>query len=119
MRPEQELSLGTQLRRLREAAGLTQEELALRAGLTPNAVSDLERGRTRRPYPNAVRSIADALGFSEAERTSLLAAVPRRGSPRPRYPPPPPVLTCRVLRPHWWVGSKSWRRQENSSMAPG
>ena len=38
MRPGQESSLGTHLLRLREAAGLTQEELAFRAGLTPNAV---------------------------------------------------------------------------------
>ena len=59
--PEQESPLGTRLRRLREAAGLTQEELALRAGLTPNAVSDLERGKTRRPHPHTVRSLADAL----------------------------------------------------------
>src|SRR3712207_8053966 len=47
VRPDQESSLATQLRRLREAAGLTQEELAFRAGLTPNAVSNLERGKTR------------------------------------------------------------------------
>jgi DNA-binding XRE family transcriptional regulator len=40
--PDQESSLGKQLRRLREAAGLTQEELAFQAGLTPNAVSNLE-----------------------------------------------------------------------------
>ena len=83
MRPEQGSSLGTQLRQLREAAGLTQEELALRAGLTPNAVSDLERGRTRRPYPNTVRSLADAFGLSEDERTSLLTAVPRWEAPSP------------------------------------
>ena len=83
VRPEQELSLGTRLRRLRESAGLTQEELALRAGLTPNAVSDLERGRTRRPYPHTLRSLADAFGLSEEERTSLLTAVPRRDAPAP------------------------------------
>jgi DNA-binding XRE family transcriptional regulator len=32
------------LRRLRTEAGLTQEELAERAGLSPRSVSDLERG---------------------------------------------------------------------------
>jgi len=77
--PEQEeSSFGRRLRQLREAAGLTQEELAFRAGLTPNAVSGLERGKSRRPYPNTVRSLADALELSEDERASLLAAVPKR-----------------------------------------
>ena len=93
MRPEQELSLGTQLRRLREAAGLTQEELAFRAGLTANAVSDLERGKTRRPYPHTVRSLADAFGLSEDERTSLLAALPRRDAPAPEISSPVPRST--------------------------
>ena len=47
---------GGRLRRLREAAGLSQEELAGRAGLTAKAVSMLERGERRRPYPHTVRS---------------------------------------------------------------
>src|SRR3712207_2171549 len=70
-------SFGGRLRRLREAAGLTQEELAGRAGLTRNAVGALERGERRRPYPHTVRALADALDLSGDERASLLAAVPR------------------------------------------
>src|SRR3712207_3773729 len=61
------------------AAGLTQEELAERAGLTARGISDLERGQRRRPYPHTVRSLADALELPENERSSLLAAVPKRG----------------------------------------
>jgi DNA-binding XRE family transcriptional regulator len=38
---------GEQLRRLREAAGITQEELAERAGLSRDAVGALERGLRR------------------------------------------------------------------------
>jgi transcriptional regulator with XRE-family HTH domain len=89
--PEEEPSFGTRLRRLREEAGTTQEELALRAGLTPNAVGDLERGKTRRPYPHTVRSLADALELSEDERASLLAAVPKRGGSRTSSEIPSPV----------------------------
>ncbi|MBA2618373.1 MAG: helix-turn-helix transcriptional regulator, partial [Rubrobacter sp.] len=48
---------GERLRRLREAAGFTQEELASRAGLTAKAVSALERGERKRPYPHTVRSL--------------------------------------------------------------
>jgi DNA-binding XRE family transcriptional regulator len=51
---EQQSSFGARLRQLREIAGLTQEELAGRAGLSPNAISDLERGRRRHPYPHTV-----------------------------------------------------------------
>ncbi len=66
------------MRQLREAASLTQEELASRAGLTGKAVGALERGERRRPYPHTVRSLADALKLSEDERATLLAAVPRQ-----------------------------------------
>ncbi len=76
-------SFGARLRSLRETAGLTQEELAGRAGLTRNAVSALERGSRKQPYPHTVRSLADALDLSEVERASLLAAVPRRDAPAP------------------------------------
>ena len=76
-----DVPFGALLRRLREGAGLTQEELALRAGLSPRAISSLERGERRHPYPQTARSLADALGLPEAERASLLAAVPARGAP--------------------------------------
>ena len=72
----QDAPFGTKLRQLREAASLTQEELAARAGLTAKGISDLERGERQRPYPHTVRSLADALELSEDERAALFAAVP-------------------------------------------
>ena len=42
-------SFGALLKRNRLAAGLTQEALAERAGLSPKAVSDLERDPARSP----------------------------------------------------------------------
>ncbi|PLS84609.1 MAG: hypothetical protein CYG60_17030, partial [Actinobacteria bacterium] len=66
------------LRDLRRAAGLTQEELASRAGLSPGAVGTLERGVRSRPYPHTVRALADALGVAEEDRAALLASVPER-----------------------------------------
>ncbi len=91
MSPEQEPSFGVRLRQLREAAGLTQEELAGRASLTPHAVSDLERGKRRHPYPHTVRSLAEALELPEDERASLFASVPRRGAATPAAPTGAPV----------------------------
>ncbi len=71
---------GEVLRRFRERAGLTQQELAERADLTPHAISSLERGTRTRPYPHTVRSLADALSLPAAERSELIDAVPRRRS---------------------------------------
>lgn len=71
-------AFGARLRRLREAAGLTQEELALRAGVSPHAVGALERGQRRRPYPHTVRALAEALDLSEDERNALINAAPKR-----------------------------------------
>ena len=88
-------AFGERLRRLREAAGLTQEELAQRSRLTPDAIGVLERGQRRRPYPATVRALADALGLPAGERAALLASVPRRGAAAPpataRRPPPAAV----------------------------
>ncbi len=102
----EEPTFGARLRRLRESAGLTQEELASRAGLTPNGVSALERGLRKRPYPHTVRSLADALGLPEEERAALLAAVPKRGEAAPSAadeegfaPAPPAALVSALPRP--------------------
>jgi transcriptional regulator with XRE-family HTH domain len=46
---------------LRVVAGLTQRELAARAGLPHSAISDCERGRVR-PQPGRVAALARVLG---------------------------------------------------------
>ncbi len=79
----QDVSFGARLRWLRETAGLTQEELASRAGLTRKAISMLEHGERKRPYPHTVRSLADALGLAEEERARLVRAVSRRDGDAP------------------------------------
>lgn len=65
-------TFGFLLRRHRQAAGLSQEELASRTGLTSRAIGDMERGRSRRPYPRSVRMLADALALDGRLRTELL-----------------------------------------------
>jgi predicted ATPase/DNA-binding CsgD family transcriptional regulator/transcriptional regulator with XRE-family HTH domain len=71
-------TFATRLRQARTRANLTQEELAERAGLTPNAVGALERGEHRHPYPATIRALADALALSPEESSELAAAVPMR-----------------------------------------
>jgi predicted ATPase/transcriptional regulator with XRE-family HTH domain len=77
--------LGTILATLRARAGLSQEELAERAGLSVHAISALERGTRTRPYPHTVRSLADALDLVDDERVSLIASVPSRRRPDPDH----------------------------------
>jgi tetratricopeptide (TPR) repeat protein/transcriptional regulator with XRE-family HTH domain len=64
-------SFGVLLRRYRLASGLSQEELAQRAGLSVRALANMERGRTRRPYKRSVRLLTDALGLAEPHREEL------------------------------------------------
>ncbi len=78
-----ENSFGTKLRQLRQAAGMTQEELAERAGLTAKGIGALERGERRRPYPHTVRALASALGLSVDHLTELVSALPPRASEPP------------------------------------
>jgi transcriptional regulator with XRE-family HTH domain len=61
-------------KRLRLAAGLSQEELAGQAGVSPRGVSGLERGARTTPRPATVRLLADALGLTGDERAAFLAA---------------------------------------------
>lgn len=65
---------GAVLKRLRLAAGMTQEALADHAGLSARAISDLERNPSRRPRLTTVALLADALASSTGDRSALLAA---------------------------------------------
>jgi predicted ATPase/transcriptional regulator with XRE-family HTH domain len=94
---------GDLLRRYRLAAGLTQEELAEKAQVSPRAISDLERGARNRPYRATVLLLADALQLGSAERTQLEVAARSplpAPSPRPadRAEPSAPVPIAAVSR---------------------
>lgn len=62
------------LQQLRAEAGLTQEELAEAAGLSPRTVSDLERRIHRAARQNTVRLLADALDLTGPLRGLFAAA---------------------------------------------
>ena len=98
---------GPLLRRLRLVAGLSQEELAKRSGLSARGISALETGYRATPRPETVRLLADALGLDAAARAELVAgARPELAAARPgaapvgRGPPlalPLPVPPTRLV----------------------
>ena len=54
--------LGDTIRRLREKAGLTQEDLARRAAISQPYLSQLESGRVKHPAVQIVQRLAKVLG---------------------------------------------------------
>lgn len=81
--------IGAVVRQLREASGLSQEELAEQAGLHRTYISLVERGR-RNITVDALSQIAEALGvypsrlISEAEKSDGPSSPPRKSGRRPR-----------------------------------
>jgi tetratricopeptide (TPR) repeat protein len=76
---------GAVLRRHRTAAGLTQEELAERAGLSVDAIGSLERGARRAPHQETVE-LLDTLIRSAAESAVRVVAAYRTTDVAPRTP---------------------------------
>jgi len=71
-------AFGARLGDFRRSAGLSQQELAERSGLSIRAISNLERGRAKWPHLDSVHRLADALGLRDQVRAQFLAATVRR-----------------------------------------
>jgi predicted ATPase/transcriptional regulator with XRE-family HTH domain len=96
-------SFAALLRAHRRTAGLTQAELAERAGLGERTVRDLERGRAARPQRSTVELLGGALGLNAPEQATFLAAA--RGHVQPHKQPvislpPAPELFGRAKELH-------------------
>jgi transcriptional regulator with XRE-family HTH domain len=76
-------AFGEELRARRRSSALSQQELAERSGLSVRAISNLESGRTRWPYPNSVGRLADALALRDEDRAEFTAAAQRRLARQP------------------------------------
>lgn len=76
------------------AAGLTQERLAERSGISTTGVAALEAGRRKTPRLNTIGLLADALKLGSEQHSALIAAATQTEdnftvlSPRPSAPPP-------------------------------
>ena len=74
---------GERLRHARRAAGISQDELAERTGLSVRAIRNLERGHTDRPYSHTMRVLMDALRMPDPAAVEPLAGdAAEPGAPR-------------------------------------
>src|SRR6266568_4038387 len=70
---------GALVRAYRREVGLTQQELAAKAGLSVAALRDLEQGRRLRPRARSLTALADALSLNLDQAAGLArAALPKR-----------------------------------------
>ena len=97
-------TFGELLRSNRHSANLTQEELAERTSLTPQAIGLLERGERRRPHKHTVVQLAKALGLRGQDLARFEAAARRssihRVAAEPSHDALPTPATSLVGRDH-------------------
>ena len=84
----QRSALAQRLVRARLARGLSQEEVARRAGLRANYITQVENDQFRYPDPEKLAAWGQALGIPYAELQPLPYA--RSGDDAPPEPAPPP-----------------------------
>ncbi|HUR02618.1 MAG TPA: tetratricopeptide repeat protein [Nonomuraea sp.] len=87
------MTLGDYLLAHRKRAGITQQELASRAGVSIRTLRDIEQGVVQRPHARSVRKLAKAAGLSVAELDTLQAADQTRTRQKD------PVLRIELLGP--------------------
>ena len=83
------IDVGTRLRQLREERNMSMRSLATASGLSANALSMIERGKTS-PSVSTLYKLADAMGVPITtffgEQTTKQQAIFIRSQERPRVP---------------------------------
>jgi DNA-binding SARP family transcriptional activator/tetratricopeptide (TPR) repeat protein len=74
------LPFGALVRARRLGAGLTQRELAVRAGLSVGTVRDIEQGRTATPRPGSLSRLAGVLALEHDLESRFVAPGSRRNA---------------------------------------
>jgi transcriptional regulator with XRE-family HTH domain len=66
------MRLADAIRQARQAAGMTQVDLADKAGIAEGSVQNLESGRTRNRIPQSLAKVEAALGWAVGSGVSIL-----------------------------------------------
>lgn len=64
--------LAQAIRRAREAAGMTQVDLATKAGIAVGSVQNLEAGRARNRIPQSLIKVEEALGWATGSGVAIV-----------------------------------------------
>jgi transcriptional regulator with XRE-family HTH domain len=75
------VEIGARVRAARKDAGLTQEGVARRSGLTLKHIGGVERGAVQDPHYSTLAALAHALGTTVAELVGEETAVPLAEAP--------------------------------------
>src|SRR5215213_9937083 len=111
------MKIGAQVKKVRERALLTQQELAARAGIGLTTLNRIENDRAE-PHFRTIRKLAKALGVDPAEYQRppsqaghpLHSRVHRRASPLRLLFSPAARSSKRVLRPRGLRGPRGSSR---------
>src|SRR5712691_6765745 len=106
---------GARLGACRKAAGLSQEELAERSGVSSRTIRYLESGRTSSPYRDTLRRLADALELSHADRIEFIGTPDRRLTSQGEAAP----ATCEVEIRVGWDADRPGRSPAVLRQLPG
>jgi transcriptional regulator with XRE-family HTH domain len=72
----EEAPLGIEVRRLRRQAGLTQEQLAEKIGISREALGDIERGDTRQPSDDILDALVEHISLTRQRAFELMGKIP-------------------------------------------
>lgn len=110
-------SLSAVVRRLRLRAGLTQEELAERSGISVRTIRGLESGDRRNPRIVSVRQLANALDLPPREHEDLIVTALGTDTTR-SVPPAAPVPRQLQAAPGRFTGRRRELSQLTSMLRP-
>ncbi|MFI2352490.1 ATP-binding protein [Streptomyces sp. NPDC019443] len=111
---------GPLLKALRHSGNWTQEMLAERSGVSVRTISDLERGRIRRPQQRSAVALAAALGVAGGDREEFLRVArsgPRLVVPVRAVEPPGTPLSDRPAQLPRLPAGLVGRNQEMAALA--
>ena len=79
MAQKEKATLAARVKELREAARLSQQDLAVKAGLSISVVSQIEQGKNRDPRVSTMEALAKALGTNVNSLLAAPGSKPRKG----------------------------------------